>query len=941
MAGSSHQNIAAMNGRPNWHDSTASSPVVRLDSVGLSYGKTRALAGVTLEMSAGSMVGLIGPDGVGKSSLLSLIAGAHVIQEGHVEVFGGDMKDATHRRLTCPRIAYMPQGLGRNLYSTLSVFENVDFFGRLFGHDRQERERRIFALLQSTGLTAFASRPAGKLSGGMKQKLGLCCALIHDPDLLILDEPTTGVDPLSRRQFWELIDKMRRDRAGMSVIVATAYMEEAARFDWLVAMDGGKVLATGTPSDLLKTTKAPTLDAAFIALLPEEKRSGHREVVIPPRLKEAQSEIAIEAQHLTMRFGDFTAVDDVSFRIPRGEIFGFLGSNGCGKTTTMKMLTGLLPASEGTASLFGREMDSKDIAVRRRVGYMSQGFSLYSELTVRQNLDLHARLFSMPADAIPARIEEMARRFDLAGVMDALPTALPLGIRQRLSLAVAMIHSPDILILDEPTSGVDPVARDGFWQILSDLSRKDNVTIFVSTHFMNEAEFCDRISLMHAGKVLISDTPARIMEERSAHTLEEAFIGFLEDAVGGDKGVQQPAVSPVASAAGGERQRDRPAEQKRAKRTFEFRRMFAYTQREAIELRRDPIRATLAILGSVLLMFVIGYGINLDVEDLSFAVLDRDDTTVSRDYALQIAGSRYFTEKAPIADYDDLDRRMRSGELSLAIEIPPGFGRDVTRGRHVQIGAWIDGAMPARAETVRGYVQGMHQNWLTQRAREIYGNAATVGDFQLAIRYRYNPDIQSLVAMVPAVIPLLLLMIPAMLAVLSVVREKELGSIVNFYVTPVTRLEFLLGKQLPYVAVAMLNFLLLMAFAIAIFRVPFTGSFLTITAAAFLYVIITTSLGLVISTFMKSQIAAIFGTMLITLIPAVQYSGMVDPVSSLQGAGALIGRIYPTTYFMTISRGTFSKELDISDLWSAFLPLLLAMPVLLSLGVVLLKKQAD
>jgi len=910
-------------------------PVVRLRDVGLSYGTTRALDGVTLDIPAGVMVGLIGPDGVGKSSLLSLIAGAHVVQAGHVEVLGGDIADAVHRRLTCPRIAYMPQGLGKNLYPTLSVFENVDFFGRLFGQDRAERKRRIDELLRATGLDPFPDRAAGKLSGGMKQKLGLCCALIHDPDLLILDEPTTGVDPLSRRQFWQLIDTIRRDRPGMSVIVATAYMEEAQGFDWLVAMDDGRILATGTPAELLARTGTPNLDAAFIALLPEEKRRGHREVVIPPRTGEGAEDIAIEAEHLTMRFGDFVAVSDVSFRIPRGEIFGFLGSNGCGKTTTMKMLTGLLPATEGTARLFGREVDPNDIEVRRRVGYMSQAFSLYSELTVRQNLDLHARLFRLAPEAIPERIEEMAARFDLEDIMDSLPDALPLGIRQRLSLAVAMIHAPDILILDEPTSGVDPVARDAFWQILSDLSRKDNVTIFVSTHFMNEAELCDRISLMHAGKVLVSDAPAAIAASRSARTLEDAFIAYLEEAIGATTAAEQPAPAPPVPAT--------PAEAlMAAPRRFDPRRMFAYTQREALELRRDPIRATLALLGTVILMFVVGYGINMDVDNLSFAVLDRDNTTLSNDYVQQIAGSRYFIEKPPITDYDDLDRRMRTGEISLAIEIPPGFARDVSRGsKTVEIGAWIDGAMPTRAETVRGYVQGMHAAWLTQKARELYGDAAIVGNFQIALRYRYNPGVESLVAIVPAMIPLLLMMIPAMLAVLSVVREKELGSITNFYVTPVTRFEFLVGKQLPYVALAMLNFAMLVAFAVFILRVPLTGSLTALSAAALLYVFATTALGLLMSTFMSSQIAAIFGTSLLTLIPAVNYSGMIDPVSSLEGAGAFIGHIYPTTYFMTIARGAFSKGLGFSDLAGSFIPLLIAGPVLIGLGIALLKKQAS
>ena len=923
-----------MSAAPATSAAAADAFVVRAENLELSYGSTRALRGVSVDIPAGCMVGLIGPDGVGKSSLLSLIAGARVMQSGRIDVLGGDISDSRHRQSAYPRIAYMPQGLGKNLYPTLSVFENIDFFGRLFGLPRKEREYRIADLLARTGMSDFADRPAGKLSGGMKQKNSLCCSLIHDPDLLILDEPTTGVDPLSRRQFWELIDDIRRDRPGMSVIVATAYMEEAERFDWLMAMNDGQLLATGTPAELRERTGTANLDAAFVALLPEELRKGHQEVVIPARKSGADAEIAIEAEHVTVRFGDFTAVNNVSFRIPRGEIFGFLGSNGSGKTTTMKVLTGLLPASEGTARLFGREVDPKDIDVRRRVGYMSQAFSLYTELTVRQNLELHARLFGLTPEVTAERIEDLSRRFDLVALMDVLPDAMPLGIRQRLSLAVALIHSPDILILDEPTSGVDPVARDAFWRILADLSRKDNVTIFVSTHFMNEAELCDRISLMHAGKVLISDTPRAITESRKAATLEEAFVAYLEDAIG-EKGkaappaeAPAPVLDPPAPAAEADGWLPNP------------RRMLAYTRREALELRRDPIRATLAILGTVILMFVIGYGINLDVQNLTFAVLDRDDTTISRDYAQQIAGSRYFTEQPPITDYTDLDRRMRDGEISLAIEIPPNFGRDVTRGRPVEVAAWIDGAMPTRAETIRGYVQGMHANWLTQKASELYGSAATVGAFNLEIRYRYNPDVQSLVAMVPAVIPLLLMMIPAMLAVLSVVREKELGSIINFYVTPVTKLEFLLGKQLPYIALAFLNFLMLTAFAVFIFRVPFTGSFLAYSAAALLYVTITTSMGLVISTFINSQIAAIFGTALLTLIPAVQYSGMIDPVSSLQGAGALIGRIYPTTYFVTISRGTFSKALDFPDLAGSFVPLLIAVPVLTLLGVLLLKKQA-
>ena len=904
-----------------------SPPVALLENVGQQYGATIALRDISLAIPARRMVGLIGPDGVGKSSLLSLIAGARAIEQGNVMVLGGDMRDVHHRRDVCPKIAWMPQGLGKNLYHTLSVYENVDFFARLFGHDKAERELRINELLQSTGLAPFRDRPAGKLSGGMKQKLGLCCALIHDPQLLILDEPTTGVDPLSRAQFWELIDSIRQRQPEMSVLVATAYMEEAERFDWLVAMNAGEVLATGSAAELKAQTGSQTLEQAFIALLPEAQRQAHKTVVIPPR-DSREEEIAIEARGLTMRFGNFVAVDHVNFRIARGEIFGFLGSNGCGKSTTMKMLTGLLPASEGEAWLFGQPVDPKDIATRQRVGYMSQAFSLYSELSVRQNLELHARLFHIPDDEIANRVAEMSERFMLTEVEDALPADLPLGIRQRLSLAVAVIHRPEMLILDEPTSGVDPVARDMFWQLMVDLARQDRVTIFISTHFMNEAERCDRISLMHAGKVLASDTPQALVELRGAASLEEAFIAWLKEAQPSSPVPEDPT-SAVAS----------HSEHTAPRQAFSLRRLFSYSRREALELRRDPVRSTLALLGTVILMFIMGYGISMDVEDLRFAVLDHDQTLSSQGWSQNIAGSRYFIEQAPLHSYDELDRRMRDGELAVAIEIPPNFGRDIARGTPVQIGVWVDGAMPNRAETVRGYVQAMHLAWLQEMAGRQSSPQRDTSLISIETRYRYNPDVKSLPAIVPAVIPLLLMMIPAMLSALSVVREKELGSIINLYVTPTTRSEFLLGKQLPYIVLGMFNFFLLCALSVFVFGVAHKGSFLTLTLAALLYVTIATGLGLLISTFMKSQIAAIFGTAIITLIPATQFSGMIDPVASLEGPGRWIGQIYPTSHFLTIARGTFSKALNLSDLWGSFIPLLIAVPLVLGLSVLLLKKQ--
>ena len=904
--------------------------VARLENVTQCYARAIALDAVTIEVPADCMVGLIGPDGVGKSTLLSMIAGARQVQSGHVFVFDRDMTNSAHRSAICPRIAYMPQGLGKNLYPDLSVSENIEFFGRLFGQSRAEREWRISELLHSTGLAPFADRQAKNLSGGMRQKLGLCCSLIHDPDLLILDEPTTGVDPLSRRQFWELIERIRFRRPGMSVVVATAYMEEAERFDYLIAMNAGKILATGSPSDLKTATRTKTVEEAFVALLPEELRAGHKALEIPPR-RLLDGEPVIMARDLTCRFGDFTAVDRASFTIERGEIFGFVGSNGCGKTTTMKMLTGLLPPSEGEALLFGKPLDARDLAARRRVGYMSQSFSLYAELTVRQNLDLHARLFHIPAATAKARLAKLIEQFGLADYLDQRASGLPLGIRQRLSLAVAVVHGPEMLILDEPTSGVDPLARDQFWELLIDLSRNQDVTIFVSTHFMNEAERCDRISLMDSGRVLATDTPANLVRARGVDTLEDAFIGYLEEAAGS----RSPPIVDVAPS--GETRMPQLVPLPR-ERSFSLERLLAYTIRETIELLRDPIRLTFAMFGTALLMLVFGFGISTDVNNLTFAVLDHDQTHESRAYLEELRGSSYFVEQPPLADYADLEKRLQSGDIDVAIEIPPGFGRDIERGRPAWVGAWVDGAMPFRAETIRGYLQGMHQLYLTDPAVKTTVPAARP-PADIEVRFKYNQDFDSIYAMVPSSISLLLALFPAILMALAIVREKELGSITNLYVTPVTRIEFLIGKQIPYIGVAMTNFVLMFLMALFVFDVPLKGSFFTLLLGALIYVTTTTGYGMLISAFTSTQIAALFGTAILTVLPASQFAGISTPVSSLSGMAQIMGRGFPMTYFVPISVGTFTKGLGFLDLVMDLAALTVFIPVLTLLSLLLLRKQ--
>jgi ribosome-dependent ATPase len=920
--------------RPEEQNPSERAPVVSVSGVTHRYGAAIAVDDLSLNIPAGLMVGIIGPDGVGKSTLMALIAGSKKIQQGKVIALGGDMADARHRRDACPRIAYMPQGLGKNLYFELSVKENVDFMARLFGLSAAERPAKVKELLDATGLGPFPDRPAGKLSGGMKQKVGLCGALVHEPDLLILDEPTTGVDPLSRRQFWTLIDDIRAGRPSMSVIISTAYMDEAQQWDWIVAMDAGKVLATGTPAELMARTGTSDLEKCFIQLLPEEKRTGHVELTIPPR-PEGKKEIAIDAKGLTRRFGDFVAVDHVTLTIERGEIFGFLGSNGCGKSTTMKMLTGLLPPTEGSATLFGQSVEAGSIEVRNNIGYMTQAFSLYGELTVRQNLVLDARLYHIEPKKAQGRIEQLVEKFGLGPYMDALAGDLPMGLRQRLSLAVAVLHDPPLLILDEPTSGVDPVARDSFWELLIDLSRNQGVTIFVTTHFMNEAMRCDRISLMNAGKVLACDDPQKLIEARGAATLEEAFIGYMEDAIG----AAAAGKAEEAAAAAADKALEKPEPRHLSGMALRIGRMLAYSANEAMQILRDPVRLAFAFVGSALLMLVFGFGITTDVEHVRYAAFDQDQSPESRAYLQQFAGTpRYFLETRPVSSAEDSLRRLQSDDISLVVEIPPNFGHDLRKNARPEVLAQVDGANTFRGETVSQYVQGVQDKALQDPANGLDLKPPKYrANFQ--DRYMYNPTFESVYAMVPSVPPILLILIPAILMAISVVREKELGSIINFYVTPTGRLEYLLGKQLPYIVIGMLNYFILVMMAIVVFGIPIKGSFLMLTLVTLLYVTATTGLGLVISTFVSSQVAAVFITAIITLVPTIQFSGLLQPVSTLAGRAKMVGTIWPTTYYMHASKGAFTKGLGADLLMQDVIFLACCIPVLWAVSTFALRKQ--
>ena len=844
----------------------------------------------------------------------------------------------------------------------------------------------------------------------------------------------------------------------MTVIVATAYIEEAQRFERLLAMDAGRLLENKPTADVLADYGTDVLEEAYVKMLPPEKQQGSGGLEITPFVPDPDAPPAMEAHGLTKRFGDFTAVDHVSFTIQKGEIFGFLGSNGCGKSTTMKMLTGLLEATEGDATLLGKPIDAGGLDTKMRVGYMSQAFSLYEELSVRRNLDLHARLYQMGAKGAAA-VEEALQQFDLADVADTAPASLPLGIRQRLQLAAACLHHPEVLILDEPTSGVDPAARDMFWRHLLKLSREDKITIFVSTHFMNEAARCDRISFMHKGRVLAVGTPAELAARQNAPDLEEAFVQYLIEAEGGEGGeggerssrqeaahsesdqrefrqntdgvlpmnnkaeLSEPTVGCVAQATHAEGELDdrhselsddlqgkdtRSSETQNGVReqsshtlpaetpavgcvaqathaevasddrhselsddlqgkdigssetqngvreqssytlrdnpntqTFKYRfsMIWTFARREAKELLRDKIRLFFAVFGPLIIMASVSWGISFDVRNLKFAVYDRDQTAASRELVEYFDGSRYFLQQPPIQSEAEIDTVLKSSGAILVIDIPSGFGRDLARGLKPEVGFYVDGSMPFNATNIRGYIGSLITAYTKDRIAESGLPVSLKAPAGIEPRFMYNQDFDSINAIAPGVMMLVLMMIPAMMSAVGVVREREIGSIANFYASPAAVAQYLIGKQLPYIAVGMVNFAAMMLMIIYLFGVPLKGSFTGLAVGTLLMVSASTALGLLISCFVRSQLAAIFATAIITMIPAQTYSGFLYPLSTMEGGALIIGKTFPSSWYYTVSVGSFTKGLHTADLLHEYAAIAAFAATSLILACVLLKKQ--
>jgi ribosome-dependent ATPase len=466
-----------------------------------------------------------------------------------------------------------------------------------------------------------------------------------------------------------------------------------------------------------------------------------------------------------------------------------------------------------------------------------------------------------------------------------------------------------------------------------DLSRDDGVTIFLSTHFMNEAERCDRISLMHAGKVLAVGAPLDLVKERGSDSLEDTFVGYLADAAGIDRTKKVESPPPAAMPSEGE-----PI---RPPRRFDLARLWAYARRETVELLRDPIRLAFAIVGPIILMLAFGYGISFDIEDLQMAAFDQDKTPESRQLLDGFNGSRYFSVQPPIQSAAQADRRLRSGNTQIVVEVPSGFGRDLLRGARPEVDATVDGAMTFRGETARNYVAGVVRTQGDELERQVRkaGSPNAWNDGDIQTRFRYNQAFLSVNAMVPSVFMLMLCLIPAIMSAIAVVREKETGSIANFRSTPITKFEFLLGKQVPYVAVAMVNFVFLLLMAIFVFGVPLKGPFLTLLIGTIVYVISTTGFGQLISSFTRTQVAAVFATAILSIVPAVNFSGLFAPVSSLSGTARILGLTFPSAWYQPITVGVFAKALGMSSLWFNVVAIFIIAVAYLVLSLLFLRKK--
>ena len=940
----------------------------------------QALADVSITVGRGTLTALVGPDGAGKTTLLRLAAGLLSIEPGELEVLGIDV--AADPQQIQSRISYMPQRFG--LYEDLTVQENLDLYADLHGVTAEQRRARYPQLMEMTALGPFTSRLAGRLSGGMKQKLGLACTLVRSPELLLLDEPTVGVDPMSRQELWQIILHLVHEE-GQSVLLSTSYLDEAERCGHVVVLHQGKVLAQGPPEEvsavaagrtflitppagqtarglqarllnqpgvvdavpeggkvrLVRSTDEPAKDGpladADVKPVPSRFEDGfmvllrnavpqEAAIVQNPDLRrhpppaQGEDEAVIQVNDLVRRFGSFTAVDHVSFEVQRGQIFGLLGPNGAGKTTTFRILCGLLSASGGALRVAGLDLRHARASARQHIGYVAQKFSLYGQLTVAENLEFFASAYNLHGDHKRQRIDWAMQHFELAPLA-ALPSGqLPGGYKQRLAMATALLHEPEILFLDEPTSGADPLARREFWQRITDLA-EHGVTVVVTTHFMEEAEYCDRVVILDAGHVLAQGTPADIRsharpEPGKSATMEDAFIAIVQEARGeGD--------AEKGRKGEGENWRERNnastpspglpfSPSPRLPLVAKLLRIWALVRKEYRQIVRDPSSIAVGVVMPVLLIVLFGHGLSLDVKNVPVAVVLEQPSPDALELAARFQLSPYFDARL-FTSMKEAEDEMLARRVDGIVRIRSDYARNVGwSDAEVQI--LVHGTDANRARIIQGYAQGAVSQWSARRLAE--GRTVAAGPVGLRDRMWFNEANDSHYFLVPGLVVLVMTLIGAMLTSLVVAREWERGTLEALFVTPVQADEILLGKIIPYFLLGMFGLVLCLGAAKFLFDVPFRGSVVVLAMASMLYLLVALGIGLLISTATKSQFVAIQLTMLVTFLPAMMLSGFLFDLRNMPAVVRMITYLLPARYYVSLLQTIFLA----GNVWSLILP---------------------
>ena len=975
-------------------------PVIQLADVSKTFStrgrSVTALDQVALAVGRGRITGLIGPDGAGKTTLMRLATGLLVPDRGDIRVLGFN---ATRQFLEVQsRVGYMPQRFG--LYEDLSVRENLDLYADLQGVPRAGREPRYRELMHMTGLAPFMSRLAGRLSGGMKQKLGLACTLVHPPELLLLDEPTVGVDPVSRRELWQIVYRLVREQ-GMTVLLSTAYLDEAERCSEVILLHQGRVLGQGEPESFSRelagrsfqlsvpgigkrhlqavmSARDGVVDAVLegeqVRLVLDEDGvsdpgslvadwADARLVPVSPRFEDAfvtriagiATEAAgprrpgngtgavdaaptsspagnvIEVHNLERRFGDFYAVRNLSFSVRRGEIFGLLGANGAGKSTTFRMLCGLLPVSDGRARVAGADLRSAAAAARARLGYMSQKFSLYGNLSVLQNLNFFAAAYGLSGKKRETRIREALDEFALSSFADMESETLPLGYKQRLALACALLHEPEILFLDEPTSGVDPLARREFWSRINALADR-GVTVLVTTHFMEEAEYCDRMAIMAAGEILALGSPLEIKsrvrrEDQPEPTMEEAFIALIEQA-GPDQATEVATVSPPPPASPGGESPERPKRRGGARMRFR-----GLVRKEFLQILRDPSSIAIAFLLPVVLLLLFGYGVSMDARHVPLATVVEQSDATTASLVGAFRESPYF-RPVMMTDMHQAEAALMAGKVSGILHLRADFRRRMNDPAGAPIQLIVNGVDANYARLIEGYVQGTWSTWLGHRAAAIGVQPRLGAD--LEPRIWFNPNLRSRDYLVPGLIVVIMTLIGALLTALVMAREWERGTMEALLITPVRIREVLAGKLVPYFVLGMGGMALSVAMAVWLFEVPLRGSLLVLTLASSLFLIAALGMGLLISITARNQFVAGLIAIITTFLPAFILSGFIFDIGSMPRIVQILTHLIAARYFVAILQNSFLA----GDLWPVLLPNAVALLIMAAVFLGLSRRRA-